>query len=142
MGERIHGLMAATHTPMRPDGGVDLSLVEKQAELLAGCGVVGAFVCGTTGEGPSLTVDERLRLAERWAQVARGRLKVVVHVGHLCLRDAAAMAAHAARVRADGIAMLPPFYFRCSSVSSSPPGARRSRRRRLACRSITTTYRP
>jgi N-acetylneuraminate lyase len=54
---------------------------------------VGAFICGTIGEGMSLTVDERRRLAERWVTAAVAGLRVIVHVGHNALAVCRALAA-------------------------------------------------
>ena len=69
---RLQGLVAATHTPFTADGDLNLAAVEKQAGHLLATGVTAAFVGGTTGESASLTVDERLALADRWAAVLRG----------------------------------------------------------------------
>src|SRR5947209_17091760 len=101
---RLTGLVAAPHTPLHADGSLNLAAIECQAQLLLETGVRGAFVCGTTGESHSLTVEERMQVAARWLQVAGGRLPVVVHVGHNCLADARALAAHAQRIGADAIA--------------------------------------
>src|SRR5690242_8217785 len=94
----LGGLIAAPHTPFDAQGALCLSTIEKQAELLAASGVKGAFICGTTGEGLSLTTDERMQVAQRWVEASRGALKVIVHVGHNCQRDAIALAEHADRV--------------------------------------------
>ena len=78
----LHGLVAATHTPFRADGSLNLAIVEKQAVHLLAGGVKFAFIGGTTGECSSLTVEERQLLTTRWTEVARGtELKVIVHVG-------------------------------------------------------------
>jgi len=114
---RLTGLIAATHTPLSPDGSLNLRVVERQAEHLAAAGVRGAFPCGSTGESHSLTVEERLALARRWAEVGkRCGLAVVVHVGHNCQADARALAAQAQEVGADAVAALAPSYFKPASV--------------------------
>ena len=128
----LRGLFAPVFTPLRPDGSLDLSRVESQAEALAAQGVVGVFVCGTTGEGPSLTTQERRQLAERWCGVAEGRLPVVVQVGHTSIQEAKALAADAQGSGAAAVACLPPFYFKpsgvddlvdwCAAVASEAPG--------------------
>ena len=110
------GMIAAPHTPMLADGSLNLRMVERQAELLIESGAIGAFVGGTTGEAASLAVDERLALANRWVETARGQLKIFVHVGHNCLSDARIMARHAAQIGADGISALAPSYFKPANV--------------------------
>jgi N-acetylneuraminate lyase len=72
--------------------------------------VFGAFVGGTTGEFPSLSVDERRALAERWSEVRPAGLAFGVQVGHNELAEAQALAAHAETCDADLIAAVAPFY--------------------------------
>jgi N-acetylneuraminate lyase len=110
------GLIAAPHTPFAADGSLNLGVIEKQCEKLINDGVIGAFVCGSTGEGVSLSVAERQAVAQRWIEVAAGRLKVIVHVGHTSIADAAALAADAQAAGADGISALAPYYFKPASV--------------------------
>ncbi|MFM7128144.1 MAG: dihydrodipicolinate synthase family protein [bacterium] len=111
--EKLTGLIAAPHTPMTPAGELNLKMVEKQAELLLSEGVSGVFIGGTTGECHSLSVDERLQLAERWSDVVNGsRLKLVVHVGCQSLVDSRELAKQAANL--DNVvamgAMAPSFF--------------------------------
>ena len=113
----LHGLTTATHTPFHPDGSLNLSVVEAQASHLLNQGVGAVFIGGTTGESHSLTVQERLALAERWTDVVQGSpLRVVVHVGGNCLADARTLAAHAAGRGAAAIAALAPSYFKPRSL--------------------------
>jgi N-acetylneuraminate lyase len=129
----LRGLVAATHTPFRADGALDLAAVERQAAHLVATGVGAAFIGGTTGECHSLTLEERTRLAARWLEVARGTpLDVVVHVGGNCLADARALAAQAQGAGARAIAAMAPSYFRpasidalvacCAEVAAAAPG--------------------
>ena len=88
MNMKLIGLVAATHTPFLPDGQLNLAAIEKQAEHLVRSGVTTVFIGGTTGESHSLTVEERLALAKRWSELAKGLpLRVVVHVGSNCIAD-------------------------------------------------------
>jgi len=118
MREPLTGLVAAPLTPMHGDGQVDFGKIEKQADWLVRCGVRGAFACGTTGEGFSLTLDERRRIAERWVAVRPKGLAVIVHVGHTCLADSRALAAHAEKIGADAIACMAPCFFRPSTLEA------------------------
>lgn len=109
---QLGGLIAAPYTPFDSNGDLKLGAIEAYADSLVRSGVKGVFICGTTGEGPSLTTDERMQVAQRWIDVARGKLKVVVHVGHCGQRDAIALAKHAKQTGAQAIGMLPPFFFK------------------------------
>ncbi|NBR49409.1 N-acetylneuraminate lyase, partial [bacterium] len=74
--------MAATFTPMRDDGSLNLEVVGAVVDHLLNDGIVGLYVCGTTGEGHALTVAERRLVAEAYIEASDGRLPVIVHVGH------------------------------------------------------------
>lgn len=116
---RIDGLVAATHTPFHPDGALNLAIVEKQAAHLLANGVHTAFIGGTTGESSSLTLAERLALAERWMQVTRSSaLGVIVHVGSNCVEDSRALAAQAQKLSASAISAVAPSYFKPRDVPS------------------------
>jgi N-acetylneuraminate lyase len=115
---KLTGLVAATHTPMNPDGSLNLKPVEAQAEHLLRNQIRAAFICGSTGEGHSLSVDERRRMAQCWSGVVRGTpLKLIVHVGHNALPEAQALAADAERLGAHAIAALAPSYFKPATVT-------------------------
>jgi N-acetylneuraminate lyase len=109
-------LIAAVHTPLASDGGLRLESVPVQAVLLASAGVEGAFVAGTTGESLSLTVAERMALADAWVEPARRHgLRLLVHVGAASLADAVALARHAGELGVDSISAMAPCYFKPAS---------------------------
>jgi len=108
----LNGLIAAPFTPLDAKGEVNLDAIDRLADALVADGVKGAFVCGTTGESLSFTVAERKAVAERWVGAAAGRLKIVVHAGHQCLKDAAELVRHAAAIGADAVSAMPPSFFR------------------------------
>lgn len=129
---RLEGLIAAPFTAFHSDGSLDFDRIAAQARRLVEDGVVGAFVCGTTGEGASLTTGERMQAAERWVAAADGRLRVIVHVGHACVADCRALAAHAQKAGASAVGCLAPYFFKprgvgelvdfCAEVAQAAPG--------------------
>jgi N-acetylneuraminate lyase len=115
---KLEGLLAATHTPLNPDGTLRLDAVAGQARHLLAHGLTAAFICGSTGESSSLAVDERLAMTREWSQVVRGTpLKLIVHVGHNSLPEAQRLAEDAQRQGAHAIAALAPNYFRPAGVA-------------------------
>ena len=79
---RLKGLVPATFTPLSPNGELNLELIPEYVKHLASNGIEYIFINGTTGEGPSFTVEERKKLAEVWIKRSRNVLKgVMVHVG-------------------------------------------------------------
>jgi len=113
---RFEGLIAAPFTPFHVDGSIAEERIAPLADRLVADGVRGAFVCGTTGEGASLTTAERMLVAERGVAAARGRLRIFVHVGHTSAADARDLAAHAERNGADAIGCLAPYFFKPRTV--------------------------
>jgi len=109
-------LIAATFTPMHKDGSLNLEMVPRIVEHLIGDGVNGMYVCGSTGEGPSLSTEERCQITEAYVKAAAGRIPVITQVGHDSLQEAKKLAAHGVAVGVDAIAALPPSYFKCNSL--------------------------
>lgn len=114
--EHINGLVAAVFTPMTPSGDIDPEKIDPLADALSANGVTGVLLGGTTGECLSLSPEERMEIAERWCAAAGSRLKVLVHVGHNCVRTARALSAHARKIGAYGVATFAPSYFRPKSL--------------------------
>ena len=131
MHARYRGLVAAPFTPFNSDHSLNLEVIPAYANLLRNNGVSAAFVCGTTGEGLSLTQAERMRVAEAWMQQADSRLRVIVHVGHNCLADAQELTRHAAKIGASAVAAFSPCFFKprdnddlvdwCQQLASAAP---------------------
>ncbi|MCY2976605.1 MAG: dihydrodipicolinate synthase family protein [Planctomycetota bacterium] len=115
---KTNGLIAAPFTPMHSNCTVNLDAIEQYANRLLSDGVVGAFICGTTGEAMSLTLEERIQVAERWMLKAPKNLRVIVHVGHNAIADCKRLAAHAQLIGANSIACMAPFFFKPNSVES------------------------
>ena len=73
--QRLKGLIAASFTPMDAQGKINLSVIDKYADLMAKSDMTGVFVCGTTGESQSLTTNERKNILEQWVKSSNGRFK-------------------------------------------------------------------
>ena len=111
------GLIAAPFTPMNNRGDIRLDPISIYADFLIEKGVKGVFICGTTGEGLSLTMDEKKAVVDEWVRCSAGRLIVIVHAGGLCQPDCALLAQHAETSGADGIAAMAPFFFKPESAT-------------------------
>ncbi|NLI99951.1 MAG: N-acetylneuraminate lyase, partial [Bacteroidales bacterium] len=108
--DKIKGLIVAPFTPFDKKGEVDMGPIADYAAILQKNGLIGVFINGSSGEGYMLTVDERLKLAEKWISVAPEGFKVIVHVGATCIKDSFRMARHAQEIGASGTgAMASPF---------------------------------
>lgn len=111
----LRGLVAATFTPFKQNGDLDMKTIEAQTPQLIQNGVEGLFVCGSTGEGPSMTLSERQAVLEATLAAANHAVPVAAHVGHNCLRDAQTLATHAESSGAAAIASITPGFFKPAS---------------------------
>ena len=109
--EKTKGLIAAPYTPLKKDGSLNPDAVKKYADLLIRNDVKGAFVCGSSGEGLSLTVEERKALAKQWVIHGKGKLKIIIHIGHTSIKESQELAAHASAIGASAIASIEPIYY-------------------------------
>ncbi len=112
MVRRLHGAIAAAVTPLTEGGrSLDRDSVGPLVRFLATGGVDGVLVCGTTGEGVLLGMDERRHVAEGFLAVRPEGFQVAVHAGAQTTRDTVALAAHALEAGADAVAVIAPPYF-------------------------------
>lgn len=111
---KLHGLIAAPFTPMQKDGSLNLGLIPDYYKFLKSNKVNGAFICGSTGEGVSLTLAERKAVAEAWAACAKEdkNFTVMPLLGGTCLADCKELALHAKEIGLDAISFTAPFYFK------------------------------
>jgi dihydrodipicolinate synthase/N-acetylneuraminate lyase len=108
----LRGALAAAVTPLKDAGeSLDEDAVAPYVDFLAAGGVDGLLALGTTGEGFLLPAEQRMRAAQLFVEAAKGRLLVAVHCGAQSTWDTAELAAHAADIGADGVAVMAPPYF-------------------------------
>jgi dihydrodipicolinate synthase/N-acetylneuraminate lyase len=108
----LRGALAAAVTPLRDAGeALDEDAVAPYVEFLAAGGVDGLLALGTTGEGFLLPLEQRVRAAQLFVEGANGRLLVAVHCGAQSTWDTVQLAAHAADIGADAVAVMAPPYF-------------------------------
>ena len=105
------GIYPAIVTPFDKTGAFSPAAMRAVVQYQLKAGVHGFYICGGTGEGLLLTVDERQAVLETVLQEVAGRAQVIAHVGAFQTADTLALARHASRAGADAIAALPPAYF-------------------------------
>lgn len=115
---KINGLIAATFAAYKEDGTINLAVIPAIVDKMIADGLSGVFICGTNGEGPNLTIDERMAIAEAYVKAADKRILVLVHVGHSSIAECRKLAAHAEQIGADAISSVAAFYFKPTSVSN------------------------
>ncbi len=117
--QHIKGLVAAPFTPMKTDGSLNTALIPSYYEMLKENNVNGAFINGSTGEGVSLTFDEKKQVTEAWATCTRqdASFKLISLLGGNCLQECIALAHHAREQGLYAVAITSPFYFKPRSVN-------------------------
>lgn len=116
--QKLQGLIAAPFTPMHKDGSLNLALIPDYYEMLKANAVTGAFICGSTGEGVSLTLQEKKSVAEAWAACTKNdpHFTVMPLVGGTCLNDSIELALHASETGLDAVSFTAPYYFKPANV--------------------------
>ena len=113
---RLQGLIVACCTPLRTDGSLNLDAVPLLVDHYRSSGVTGLYICGSTGEGISLTSEERRATTEAFISAASGDLITLVNVSHNSVHEARSLSEHAAKAGADVISAALPVYFDIDSV--------------------------
>ena len=115
----LQGLIAAPFTPMYKDASLNLSVIPEYYEMLKANGIKGAFICGSTGEGVSMTTSEKMQVAEAWASCTKNDadFKVMTLVGGTSITDCKELAKHAKQIGLYAISFTAPFYFKPAGVT-------------------------
>lgn len=115
---RFEGLIAAPFTPMHVNGSLNLDLIPAYYEMLKRNDVKAAFICGSTGEGVSLSIFERKAIASAWASCTKSDVdfKVIMFLGGTCIADCKELALHAREVGLYAVSFTAPFYFKPANV--------------------------
>jgi len=108
--KKIEGVISVLLTPLSSNK-VNIPELEKLIDYQMRNGVDGFFICGTMGEGPLLTEDQRKEIAEVVINYVVGKLPIIVHVGSMDTATAVRLAKHAEKSGADAIASVAPYYF-------------------------------
>jgi len=103
-------VLTAMVTPFDASRAIDEEGVRRLVEHLLATGSDGLVVCGTTGEAPTLSLDEKRRMFALVKEATRGRGAVIAGTGTNDTRDAVAMSKMAEDVGMDGVLVVTPYY--------------------------------
>src|SRR5438270_13066926 len=108
---RLQGCGTALVTPFRTDQSIDEHALRQLVEWQIESGIDFLVPCGTTGETPTLTHEEWLRVIDVTIEVAAGRVPIVAGATSNSTRDAVAKAQElATRAGVDAILTASPYY--------------------------------
>jgi 4-hydroxy-tetrahydrodipicolinate synthase len=109
MRDRIRGSLPALITPFR-DGKVDEAAFRKIVSWQIAEGSHGLVPCGTTGESPTLSHEEHMRVVEICVEEANGRVPVIAGAGSNSTAEAISLTKHAKTVGADAVLSVTGYY--------------------------------
>jgi 4-hydroxy-tetrahydrodipicolinate synthase len=104
------GTGTALVTPFRGDGSLDEATLRVLIKRQIDAGIDFLVPCGTTGESPTLTHEEHLRVVEIAVELAKGHVPVLAGAGGYNTADVIALARELAALGADGILSVTPYY--------------------------------
>ena len=109
------GMMPALMTPCKPDRTPDFDALVKKGKELVGAGMAGVIYCGSMGDWPLLSDEQRMTGVEG---LVKAGLRVIVGTGAQNPMRAAALATHANQVWAAGLMVIPRVLSRGSSAAA------------------------
>src|SRR5687767_4911144 len=104
------GVGTALITPFRKDGSVDELAVKRLARRQIDAGIHFLAPCGTTGEAPTLSTREKLRVVALVLEESGGKVPVLAGAGGYDTREVIELAREMERVGADGLLSVAPYY--------------------------------
>ena len=104
------GCGTAMVTPFSGDGSLDEVTLRALIQRQIDAGINFLVPCGTTGESPTLTHQEHLRVVEITVEVAKGKVPVLAGAGGYNTAEVIALARELAAIGADGILSVTPYY--------------------------------
>lgn len=116
--KKIDGLIAAPFTPMNEVGELNLNIIPSYYQLLKSNGVTGAFICGSTGEGVSLTFDEKVKVLKAWTSLTKEDrdFALMMFLGGTNIKECKELARISEEAGADAISFTSPYYFKPANV--------------------------
>jgi 4-hydroxy-tetrahydrodipicolinate synthase len=110
MAAPLGDLLTAMVTPFHPDGSVNFPSARRLAQPLVETGSDGIVVCGTTGEGPTVSDRERIDLLDALVEEVGGSACVVANTGTYDTHHSTALTRAAVEVGADAFLAVTPYY--------------------------------
>ena len=106
----IQGTYTALITPFRKDGAIDWEKLAELVERQVAGGVSGVVPVGTTGESPTLTMEEHAKVIEKTIECVAGRVQVIAGAGANSTAEAIHLTKEAIAMGADATLQVTPYY--------------------------------
>ncbi len=114
---KFKGIVVALNAAYDENENINCENVKKLVQWYVDKGVKGLYICGSTGEGCLLSVEERKTMFEAASEAGKGKLALIVHVGATATKDSIELAKHAEANGADAISAVPSIFYRHSEAA-------------------------
>ncbi len=108
--KKFSGMYAAIPTPFASDGSISRSSLTAVCERILDTGMQGILVCGSTGEYPLLTLEERRTAVKAVCEIVAGRAQVIAGCSCHNQAETIEMVEYAESCGADMVLVVPPYY--------------------------------
>ncbi len=106
----FHGSMVALVTPMNDDGSLDVPALQRLIDFHVENGTDAIVAVGTTGESPTLDMDEHCKVIRLTVEHCRGRIPVIAGTGANATTEAIELTRYAAKAGVDACLLVTPYY--------------------------------
>ena len=111
MATNLRGVMAALLTPFDQQQALDKASLRRLVQFNIQQGIDGLYVGGSTSEAFVQSLSEREQVLEIVAEEAKGKIKLIAHVGCVSTAESQQLAASAKRYGFDAVSAVTPFYY-------------------------------
>lgn len=106
------GILPALITPLDRNGKLNSDVLKRLVNDLIEQGADGFYLCGATGEGLNLTVEQHKEMVRQTLEIVNGRVPCIVHVARTVFSEMIDLAKYAQDTGAAAISAIPPIFFK------------------------------
>ena len=110
--EPLSGIITALVTPFTEKGELKTESIKPLVDFQVKGGVDGLFLCGTAGLGTVMRTDQRIEMFKQSVKAAKGRVKLLAHVGASSTEEAVILAGEAEKAGVDAVGAVPPYFMK------------------------------
>lgn len=110
--EPLSGIITALVTPFTEEGELKTESIKPLIDFQIKGGVDGLFLCGTAGLGTVMRTDQRIEMFKQSVKAAKGRVKLLAHVGAPSTEEAVILAREAEKAGVDAVGAVPPYFMK------------------------------
>ena len=111
----LEGILVPNVTPFTRRGQIDIKALKTCVRFWLEGGVSGLVPCGSNGEAPYLSRQERMKVIETVVDETNGKVPVIAGTGSMSTMETIALTKDAADVGADAALIVTPFYFKLTN---------------------------